>query len=76
MENDTIKLIKNQKSKMNKDNVSERQSPRQSQMTMTTLAGEVKIRLAGTGTATINWGDGSENTTHNLTPFEKKKGYK
>jgi Leucine-rich repeat (LRR) protein len=54
-------------------NIPERQSPQRSQMTMTTLAGEVKIYLAGTGTATINWGDGSECETHKLIPFEKKK---
>jgi len=33
---------------------------------MTSLAGKVKIYLAGTGTATINWGDGSKSETHNL----------
>ena len=30
-------------------------------MIMTTEAKEVKIALAGTGTATIDWGDGSKN---------------
>ena len=32
---------------------------------------EVKIRIAGTGAATINWDDGNETETHNLVPFEE-----
>ena len=39
-------------------------------MTMTTLAGEVEIYLAGTGTAIINWGDGSKSQKRKLNPFD------
>jgi Leucine-rich repeat (LRR) protein len=49
-------------------NISER-----SQMTMRIRERDIKIRLAGTGTATINWGDGSETVTHNLMPYDEKE---
>ena len=39
-----------------------------STITMTTEAGgRVEITLAGSGTATIDWGDGSEKITRTLT---------
>jgi len=34
------------------------------EITMTTVGGKVCISVDGTGTATINWGDGSENETY------------
>ena len=36
------------------------------EMTMTTKAQETALRLVGTKTATINWGDGTKNETHNI----------
>ncbi|MDR2887635.1 MAG: Ig-like domain-containing protein [Bacteroidales bacterium] len=51
--------------------VSEQQSSTVMPMTMTTAkAGEVVIYLAGTGTATIDWGDGSEPQAINLSAYE------
>ena len=38
---------------------------------MRTRSGEMKIQLAGTGTATIDWGDGSEIETRELLPCEE-----
>ena len=43
------------------------------QMTMTTSKeGLVEIRLAGTGTAVINWGDGTPNDTVPIVPYNTK----
>jgi len=38
----------------------------QSVMTMTTSSDKVQIYLSGSGTFTIDWGDGSESETHTL----------
>jgi hypothetical protein len=39
-------------------------------MTMTTSSNNVKIRLAGSGAVTIDWGDGSEIVTANLQKYK------
>ena len=36
----------------------------------TSLSGKVSIRMSGSGTAAINWGDGTENETHILEPYK------
>jgi len=43
------------------------------QMTMTLKPdGKVSIAMAGTGTMTIDWGDGTKNKTHTLKAYNKK----
>jgi len=45
-------------------------------MTMTTSSDNVKIRLAGSGTVTIDWGDGSEIITGTLKEYNARWWYK
>jgi len=45
-------------------------------MTMTTSSDNVKIRLAGSGTVTIDWGDGSEIITSTLKEYKSRWWHK
>jgi len=47
----------------------------QSVITMTTESGGVMISIAGTGTVTIDWGDGSPNKTYTLSKYNEKDWY-